>query len=228
MYLLTLTILNGGNTFFINLLTILFTMKKKFLLMGIMLMGFAALFTTSCVQGDLFDDLYEDTDGWFPRSKKGKDNGGGDLPGEYYLGRQYGYHRVVNALQCGCSQRSLTAKFGGEWKKHIVSAVEEFVGGLSKEDATSIKSKYYTNGKVDENKVINSCSMECGLISIIINKSGGNGGRGLAGRICKLTCADHTVYIVRGASIDEANQHDNCCIDMDGNIWNGNMLQVYP
>lgn len=43
------------------------------MLMSVMLMGVVSMFTTSCVQGDLYDDLYEDTDGWFaPRNKRSK------------------------------------------------------------------------------------------------------------------------------------------------------------
>ena len=39
-----------------------------------MLMCAASLFTTSCVQGDFFDDFYNDTEEWaLPRNKKGKD-----------------------------------------------------------------------------------------------------------------------------------------------------------
>lgn len=49
-------------------------MSRRKMLMSVMLMGVVLMFTTSCVQGDLYDDLYEDTDGWFaPRTKKGKD-----------------------------------------------------------------------------------------------------------------------------------------------------------
>lgn len=52
-------------------------MKKQNLMMSALLMSFLTMFTTSCVQGDLFDELYEDSDGMYlPRKKKGLDYNG--------------------------------------------------------------------------------------------------------------------------------------------------------
>ena len=48
-------------------------MKRYNVLFYVMLMGLVAMFTSSCVQGDLYDEFYEDSDGWFPRRRKGKD-----------------------------------------------------------------------------------------------------------------------------------------------------------
>ena len=49
-------------------------MKVKNLLMSVMLMCVASMFTTSCVQGDWFDDIYENSDEWLlPRIKRGKE-----------------------------------------------------------------------------------------------------------------------------------------------------------
>ena len=46
-------------------------------MMSALLMSFLTMFTTSCVQGDLFDELYEDSDGMYlPRKKKGLDYNG--------------------------------------------------------------------------------------------------------------------------------------------------------
>lgn len=47
--------------------------RKHYFHLVLMFMG--TMFISSCVQGDLYDEFYEESDGWFPRKKKGKDAG---------------------------------------------------------------------------------------------------------------------------------------------------------
>lgn len=52
-------------------------MKKEKYLMLIMLICIASIFTSSCVQVDMYDEFYDESYGWFPLRKKGKDINGG-------------------------------------------------------------------------------------------------------------------------------------------------------
>lgn len=52
---------------------ILASLLNKRNIFDLMLVGMIAIFTSSCVQGDLYDEFYEDLDGLLPRSRKGKD-----------------------------------------------------------------------------------------------------------------------------------------------------------
>ena len=49
-------------------------MKRNFFF-HFALMFICTMFISSCVQGDLYDEFYEDSEGWFTRKKKGKDAG---------------------------------------------------------------------------------------------------------------------------------------------------------
>lgn len=202
------------------------SMKKKCLILSVMLTCLISMFT-SCVQSDMYELYDEDGTEWLsPRRKGTKDNGPQQLPGDVNpYGSQYGYHRVVSYNDCGCTQRALNARFGSAWQQHIVAAVEEFVASFNEEEAKEYISKYYTNGAVDVSKFLNACGIEVGITASIITKSGGNSS---GKRIYNLTCCNHCVCIVRGASLEEAGGNTNCGVDMDGNVWNEGMLEVYP
>ena len=83
-------------------------MKKTICLMSFMLMGFVSLFT-SCIEGDLYDDLYDDGTyaTIFPRKKVSK-----DIPSNSNISSPYP-DRYLNKIirfensEGGCCRRTL-------------------------------------------------------------------------------------------------------------------------
>lgn len=121
---------------------------------GVMLMGMVAIVTSSCVQGDLYDDFYDEYGEFSPRNKKSKD-GSPTQPDPYI--KQISSDAITPG-HGGCSRRVLIALGvqSYELAYYLQGIVDKTISGYSWSDRREIKERYCEGSKVKTNKIESS------------------------------------------------------------------------